>query len=151
MLTPTVRRTLAPRGKTPIIRSGDRHDRISAISAGMVGPKRRRLGLYLHVLSEDPNAHREDAVAFLRQLRRHVPGPMTVLWDRANIHNRSKVVPAYLAKHPEVVTEKFPGDEPGRDGAGAYEARPPFQLHPRGYRRIANDIGRGAGAGAPQS
>ena len=31
MLTPTVRRTLAPRGKTPILRGWDRHDRLSVI------------------------------------------------------------------------------------------------------------------------
>ena len=37
---------------------------------------------------------------------------MTILWDRGNIHDRSKVVRAYLARHPEVVTEKFPGYAP---------------------------------------
>ena len=37
---------------------------------------------------------------------------MTILWDRANIHDRSKVVRAYLAKHPEIVTEKLPGYAP---------------------------------------
>jgi len=112
MLTPTVRRTLAPRGKTPIIKSWDRHDRISAISAVTVSPKRRKLGLYFRLLPDDTNAHGEDTVEFLKQLRRHIPGPMTILWDRANIHDRSKVVRAYLADHPEVVTEKFPGYAP---------------------------------------
>jgi transposase len=112
MLTPTVRRTLAPRGKTPILKTWDRHDRISAISAVTVSPKRRRLGLIFHLLPDDTNAHGEDTVEFLRRLRRHIPGPMTVLWDRANIHDRSKVVRAYLAGHPEVVTEKLPGYAP---------------------------------------
>jgi transposase len=112
MLTPTVRRTLAPRGKTPILKSWDRHDRISAISAVAVSPKRRRVGLYFRLLPDDANAHGEDTVDFLRQLRRHIPGPMTVLWDRGNIHDRSKVVRAYLAEHPEVVTEKLPGYAP---------------------------------------
>ena len=51
-------------------------------------------------------------MAFLKQLRRHIPGPMTILWDRGKIHDRSKVVRAYLAEHPEVVTEKFPGYAP---------------------------------------
>ena len=51
-------------------------------------------------------------MAFLRQLREHIPGPMTILWDGANIHDRSKVVRAYLAEHPEIVTEKFPGYAP---------------------------------------
>lgn len=112
MLTPTVRRTLAPRGRTPILKSWDRHDRISALSAVTVSPKRRRLGLYFHLLPDDANAHGEDTVAFLKQLRRQIPGPMTVLWDRANIHDRSKVVRAYLAAHPEIATEKFPGYAP---------------------------------------
>lgn len=112
MLTPTVRRTLAPRGKTPILRSWDRHDRISAISAVTVSPKRKRLGLYFRLLPDDTNAHGEDTVAFLEQLRRHIRGPMTILWDRSNIHDHSKVVPAYLAEHPEIETETFPGYAP---------------------------------------
>jgi hypothetical protein len=112
MLTPTVRRTFAPRGRTPILRSWDRHDRISAISAVTVSPKRRRLGLYFHLMPDDENVHGEDTVAFLKQLRRHIPGPMTILWDRGNVHDRSKAVRAYLTEHPEIVTEKFPGYAP---------------------------------------
>ena len=112
MLTPTVRRTLAPRGKTPILRSWDRRDRISAISAVTVSPRRRRLGLYFRLLPDNANAHGEDTVAFLKQLRRHIPWPMTILWDRSNIHDRSKAVRAYLAEHPEVVTEELPGYAP---------------------------------------
>jgi hypothetical protein len=38
MLTPTVRRTLAPRGQTPILKTWDRHVRISAISCITVSP-----------------------------------------------------------------------------------------------------------------
>ena len=112
MLTPTVRRTLAPRGKTPIIKSWDRHDRISAISAVTVSPKRRRLGLYFQLLPDDHNAHGEDTVAFLKHLKRHLPGPLTILWDRSQIHDRSEVVRAYLAGHPKIVTEKLPGYAP---------------------------------------
>jgi transposase len=112
MLTPTVRRTLAPRGKTPILKSWDRHDRISTISAVTVSPKRRRLGLDFRLLADDANAHGEDTVDFLKQLRRPPPGPMTILWDRSNIHDRSKVVRAYLAEHPEIVTEKLPSYAP---------------------------------------
>ena len=108
MLTPTVRRTLAPRGKTPILKTWDRHDRISAISAVTISPKRRRLGLYFRLLPEGANAHGEDMVAFLRQFRDHIRGPMTILWDRAQIHDRSRAVKAYLAEHPEIVTEQLP-------------------------------------------
>jgi len=112
MLTPTVRRTLAPRGQTPILKSWDRHDRISALSAVTVSPKRRRLGLYFHLLPDDANTHAADIVAFLRKLGRHIPGSMTVLWDRANIHDWSRRVRAYLAEHPKVKTEKLPAYAP---------------------------------------
>lgn len=112
LLTPTVRRTLAPRGKTPIQYSWDRRDRISAISAITVSPKRRRLGLYFRMLPQDANVRGEDTVRFLGQLKRHIPGRSTVVWDRGNVHDRSRAVRAYLAKHPEFITEKFPSYAP---------------------------------------
>lgn len=112
MLTPTVRRTLAPRGRTPVLRTWDRHDRISAISCITVSPKRRRTGLYFRRLPDDEDVRGEDAVAFLKQRRRHIPGPMTLVWDRSNVHDRPRVVRAYLAEHPEIVTERLPGYAP---------------------------------------
>ena len=112
MLTPTVRRTLAPRGQTPIHYCWDRRDRISAISAITVSPIRKRRGLYFTLLADNENVHAEDVVGFLRQLKRHLPGPITIIWDRGRVHDRSKVVQGYLAKHPEIVTEKLPAYAP---------------------------------------
>lgn len=112
MLTPTVRRTFAPRGRTPILRSWDRHDRISAISAITVSPRRRRLGLVFRLLPDDTNARGEDTVAFLQELRRQLPVPLTILWDKGNIHDRSKAVRAYLADHPSIETVPFPSYTP---------------------------------------
>jgi transposase len=112
MLTPAVRRTLAPRGKTPILQSWDCHDRISAISAITVSPSRRRLGLYYWLLPDDINVRGEDTVAFLRELRGQLAVPMTILWDRGNVHLRSKAVRAYLAEHPAIETESFPSYTP---------------------------------------
>lgn len=108
MLTPTVRRTFAPRGQTPIHYSWDRHDRISAISAITVSPKQHRLGLYFLLLPDNENAQAEDVVCFLRLLQRHLRRPLTVVWDRSKIHDRSKAVQDYLAKNRRVVTEKLP-------------------------------------------
>jgi hypothetical protein len=56
--------------------------------------------------------HAEDVVAFLRRLRRQLRGGFTVVWDRHRIHGRSKAVQAYLAEHPEIVAEDFPGYAP---------------------------------------
>jgi transposase len=109
MLTPTVRRTLAPRGRTPILEAWDRHDRLSAISAITVSPVAGRPNLYFRVTAG--NIHAEDVVPFLEDLRRRL-GPLTVLWDRNQIHSKALLVRAWLAEHPEVVAEDFPGYVP---------------------------------------
>jgi hypothetical protein len=108
-LTPTVRRTLAPRGKTPVLDAWDRRDKWSAISGVTVSPVVGRPGLYFDLL--DHNVHGEDVVTFLAELHRRL-GPLTVVWDRNQIHSRAKVVRAWLAKHPGVVAEDFPGYVP---------------------------------------
>jgi transposase len=112
MLTPTVRRTLAPRGRTPVLPAWQRHDRISAISCVTFGPDLEQPGLYFELLPADMNVRAEDVVAFLRELRRELPGPWTVVWDRHNIHSRSRVVKEWLAGEPGVVLEDLPGYAP---------------------------------------
>jgi len=111
-LTPSVRRTLAPRGQTPIHRCWDRRDRIAAISAITLSPRTARPGLYFELLPDNATVHATDVVEYLRDLHRHLPGPLTVLWDRSSLHDKSLLVRAYLAAHPEIVTEKFPGYAP---------------------------------------
>jgi len=107
-LTPTVRRTLAPRGRTPVLVASDRRDKLSAISAITVSPA-GRVNLHFQVLPDNIDAW---AVAgFLEQLRRRL-GPMSVVWDRHTIHGRARVVRAWLSDKPDVVVEDFPGYVP---------------------------------------
>jgi transposase len=108
-LTPTVRRTLAPRGRTPVLECWDRRDKLSAISCITLSPVLGRPGLHFRVLGH--NAHAEDVVEFLRDLRAAL-GPMTVVWDRNQIHSKAKVVRAWLRDRPDVVVEDFPGYAP---------------------------------------
>lgn len=110
MLTPTVRRTWAPRGNTPVLDCWDRRDRLSAISCVTVSPRIARLNLHFRLLPH--NVHGEDIVEFLQHLRRQMHGPLTVLWDGSSVHNKSKAVQAYLAKHPEIITENLPAYAP---------------------------------------
>jgi transposase len=112
MLTPSVRRTLAKRGRTPILDAWDRRDRISAISCITVSPKRHRLNLHFQLLPDNTNVTADHVVEYLRRLGGVLPGPMTVVWDRNKIHSRSKVVKKYLAEHPEIVVEDFPAYAP---------------------------------------
>jgi transposase len=111
-LTPSVRRTLAPRGQTPVLQCWDRRDRISAISCITLSPLEGRPGLYFDLLPVNRTVHAEEVVAFLKALRRQLRGPFTVVWDRHGIHSKSRLVKAFLAAHPDIVVEDFPGYVP---------------------------------------
>jgi transposase len=111
-LLAAVRRTWGPQGQTPIVPAWDRRDRISVISAITVSPVRQRLNLCFRLLPTNCNAKAPDVVNFLRVLKETLGGPLTVLWDRHGIHRKAGVVRAYLAKHPEIVAEDFPGYAP---------------------------------------
>jgi transposase len=110
-LAPTVRRTLAPRGRTPILDCWDKRDKISAISAITLSPRRYLPDLAFQLLPDRKNVHAEEVVEFLRRLRERLPR-FTVIWDRSRIHWKSRLVRAYLAEHPEIVAEDFPGYAP---------------------------------------
>lgn len=112
MLTPTVRRTLAPRGRTPVLPAWDRHDRISVLSCVTLDVRAGRPELYFELLPAGLNAGAFDVVAFLRELRRALPGPWTVVWDRHNIHSKARLVQEWLAGEPEVVLEDLPSYAP---------------------------------------
>jgi len=112
LLAPLVRRTLAPRGETPILDCSDSHDRISVISAITVSPLALRVGLHFMLLGDNENFHGEEVVLFLRQLKGEIGGPWTIVWDRNQIHSPSRVVRRWLAQHLEVVVEDFPAHAP---------------------------------------
>jgi transposase len=111
-LTPSVRRTLAPRRQTPVLDCWDRRDRYSAISCITLSPVRGRPGLYFELLPLNKTVQSQQVVTFLEALRRQLRGPFTVVWDRSKIHSKAQVVQAWLTKHPEVVVEDFPGYVP---------------------------------------
>ena len=84
MLQPTVRRTWAPQGQTPVHHSWDRRDRLSAISAVTVSPQRRRLGLYFEIL--DRNVRTDAFESFLAGVRGQLRRPLIVVMDRLAAH-----------------------------------------------------------------
>ena len=82
------------------------------IGAITVSPKQQRLNLYVAMMGNDANADARDTVRFLQQIHQHLRGPLTILWDRGTIHARAGEVKDYLARHPEIVTERFPAYAP---------------------------------------
>ncbi len=109
LLIPTVRRTWAPRGQTPLLRYWQRHDRLSAISGLSVSPRRQRLGLYFQL--HEANLHAHEACAFVRHVLRHLRGAVIVVWDNGNIH-KGPVVRALCAAFPRLHLEAFPAYAP---------------------------------------
>ncbi len=111
MLSPVVRRTLWPRGVTPIHQVASSRDRISAISCISLSPRRYLPGLYFELLPTNENATAEHVVAFLKELKKSLPR-FTVIWDRHTIHSKARRVKEFLAANPSVVAEDFPGYTP---------------------------------------
>jgi transposase len=86
---PSVVRTYAPVGHTPILQEWWTRDHLSAISA--LSPEGR---LYFHCQDDAMNS--ADVVAFLEHLLREVPGRMVLIWDGSPIH-RSQTIQEFLA------------------------------------------------------
>lgn len=106
LLTPLVVRTWAPRGESPVlVRRTKRTRKVSAIGALSISPARKRLS-FVCELHSDRSIKGPEVLRFLRDLRRQF-GPLLVVWDRLQAH-RSKVVNAYLKRHPEITTEFLP-------------------------------------------
>jgi DDE superfamily endonuclease len=94
MLQPLVRRTWAPRGSRPVLDVWQRHDRLSVIGALSLAPQRRRKNLYFHVQSS--NILTPDVLTFVYGLRRQLRRPLTLIWDRWQVHRSAE---RWLAIH----------------------------------------------------
>jgi transposase len=106
-MSPLLRRTWAPRGLTPILAVRQRHyEKVSALGALVVSPYRQRVNLYL-TLHPRQNIRGPHVLRFLRHLRRHLPGPLLLLWDRGKPH-RHRQVRDYLERHRQWQVEWLP-------------------------------------------
>jgi len=109
LIIPNLAKTWAPRGQTPLLRHRTRREKVSAISAVSVSPRRRRLGLYYRLYFH--NLGQAEVCQFLRQLLRHLRGPVVVLLDNARIH-RGQQVRRLTQRNRRLHVEYFPGYAP---------------------------------------
>lgn len=109
LLIPTRRRTWAPEGQTPLLSYSYKHDRISALAALTVSPKRQHLGLY--VCYQPTNFTARHVATFLRGLLRHLRGHVILLWDRGSIH-KGPLLAAVQRAYPRLHIEVFPAYAP---------------------------------------
>lgn len=109
LLIPNVKRTWSPKGETPIIRYKLQHQKLSAISALAVSPRRRRIALYLQIRRRSFKG--PDVRRFLHYLLQQLRGPIILLWDQGPIHKHS-TVREFVQAHPRLQIEEFPGYAP---------------------------------------
>ena len=106
-MAPLVRRTQAPRGKTPVIeQKAARREKVSVIAALSLAPRRRRLGLYFRTR---PRGYFDGAAVaeFLRELLRRLRGKVIVIWDNGNMH-KGEAIRAVLRDFPRLTLERLP-------------------------------------------
>jgi transposase len=106
-LLPSVTRTDAPVGETPIL-----HPTLSRDHLSVIGAMHERL--YFQVYEQAISS--AEVIRFLAHLRRVIPGKLLIVWDGAPIH-RSHAIRQYLRDGAAewLHLERFPGDAPELD------------------------------------
>ena len=110
-LNPLVRRSWAPKGKTPVLESWGRHrQKVSVIGAVTLSPVVRRLGFYF---ATDPHGYftTEKVVGFLRDLMKHLRGRVVVVWDGGSNH-KGPAMREFLRRNPRLRLERLPAYSP---------------------------------------
>lgn len=110
-LTPVVRRTWAPRGKTPVLRHRFNWKRMSMAGALAYRWDGGQARLYFQTRPDNYNDER--LIEFIRQLRRHFRGERVILiWDGLPSH-RSACMKKFLAGQEHwLEVERLPGYAP---------------------------------------
>ncbi len=105
-LLPTVVRTYAPVGKTPILHEKLTRDHLSAMSGITLEGK-------LLMLDQERAFKGEDVVGFLKHALGQIPGKLLIVWDGSPIH-RSKAVKEFLkgGAAERIRLEQLPGYAP---------------------------------------
>jgi transposase len=105
-LLPSVVKTYAPRGHTPILEAWQTHDHLSVM--GALTPEGK---VYSLIRAESLNGLH--TIAFLVHLIRQVGDRLLVIWDNSPIHRRAEVK-AFLAQpaYKHILVEAFPSYAP---------------------------------------
>jgi transposase len=112
---PAVRCTWAPRGQTPVLIHRQRcWKRLSAIGALAYRPARRDREADAHLyLGLHPDVVRSaEVIRFLRHLRRHIRGPIVLLWDGLNAHRGQETTRYLRSQRGQLRAHRLPAYAP---------------------------------------
>jgi transposase len=93
---PSVVKSWAPKGQTPVVTLPFNWKRLSAIGALATKPSGRTVRSFLRV--QEGTVRYPDVIVFLHSLHRHVRGRILVLWDRLRQH-RAQATQQFIAEH----------------------------------------------------
>jgi len=107
-LLPSVVRTWAPKGQTPILKWWTNWNHLSAIAA--ISPQG---GLYTMIREREGTFRSEDIIKFLRYLLTEIEGKLGVVWDGVSVH-RSKELKQFLQEegHTRIELARLPAYAP---------------------------------------
>ncbi len=97
--------TWAPRGRTPLLRRVGYFKRVLSTFVGLT------VSGHLYTQHFEQAMGGEETVQGLQYLRQQLGGPWFLVWDRSKPH-LSRVVKAYLARHPEIQVVWLPTYSP---------------------------------------
>jgi len=139
---PTVRRTWAPKGKTPVIVGAGHWKRRSVIGAIVCSARGTNPKFYLAITAG--SVYKEDDANFLKQLRRHERGRLILLWD--NLAGHKSALVRETAKKSRITLEYFPSYAPELNPVeyawAAAKNRDLANLYPNGLEELDKSIRR---------
>jgi transposase len=115
LMAPLVRRTWAPRGRTPVLRQrGKEREKVSVAAAVWLPPGGQRLGLYFQTLV---NAYFNNtrSAPFLEALLEAVGGRLVAVWDGGTMHKGDPIRELLGRLGNRLCLERFPPYAPMLD------------------------------------
>jgi putative transposase len=107
LMRPLVRTSLAPRGHPLVMRYQSKHRQKVSVQGALVLTPDARPEAFRARMHTDSYVDGAKTAGFLRGLLREWEGPMTVVWDRGNMH-KGPYIRALQAEYPRLTLEQFP-------------------------------------------
>lgn len=102
-----MRRTLAPRGRTPLFKHRTKHrEKVSLMAALVFSTALAGLGLHFRTYPKD-YVNNAKAADFLRAMLAEVPGEVVVLWDGGPMH-KGEPIRELLREYPRLSIVRLP-------------------------------------------
>ena len=107
---PSIRKTWAPRGKTPVIRSTGSWKIRSVVGMIVSTPYGRNPKLYLRILKKTVRS--ETVIRTVKMLRRHVRGKLILIWDGLPAHKSNSTKTFLKTQFSWLTVKRFPAYAP---------------------------------------